>query len=117
MGFLQKKSSVAVAARARDMVASMMKKSPHKSQLELIEFGLKAKKVDFSKVIAMIDGMATVLKEEQKNDDSQKAFCDKDLEKSEEEKKIKALDKAVAEATEQRKEEHADFLQFQTESE
>merc|ERR1719171_2815506 len=29
---------------------------------------------------------------------------------------IKALDKAVAEATEQRKEEHADFLQFQTEN-
>merc|ERR1719287_119331 len=32
------------------------------------------------------------------------------------EKDIKALDKAVAEATEQRKEEHADFLQFQTEN-
>merc|ERR1719146_572659 len=31
-------------------------------------------------------------------------------------KDIKALDKAVAEATEQRKEEHADFLQFQTEN-
>ena len=29
---------------------------------------------------------------------------------------IKALDKAVAEGTEQRKEEHADFLTFQTES-
>merc|ERR1719380_76476 len=29
---------------------------------------------------------------------------------------IKSLDKAVAEATEQRKEEHADFLQFQTEN-
>merc|ERR1719258_292821 len=31
-------------------------------------------------------------------------------------KDIKALDKAVAEATEQRKEEHSDFLQFQTEN-
>merc|ERR1719321_1182331 len=31
-------------------------------------------------------------------------------------KEIKALDKAVAEATEQRKEEHAESLQFQTES-
>jgi len=149
-GFLQRRSSVAVAARARDMVAALAKKgSPHKSQLELIEFGLKAKKVDFSKVLAMIDGMTTVLKEEQKNDDAQKAFCDKDLESSEAEQKeteeaiesseafieetteasettseeidalqkdIKALDKAVAEATEQRKEEHSDFLQFQTES-
>merc|ERR1719181_1522036 len=31
-------------------------------------------------------------------------------------KEIKAMDKAVAEATEQRKEEHAEFLTFQTES-
>merc|ERR1719271_1021545 len=97
----------------------------------------------------MIDGMEKVLKEEQADDDSTKAFCDKDLAKSEGEKKdteeavaasqafieettaesaataeeivslqkeIKALDKAVAEATEQRKEEHADFLVFQQQS-
>merc|ERR1719155_219205 len=74
----------------------------------------------------MIDGMTSVLKEEQKNDDAQKAFCDKDLEAAASEvaseeiaalqKDIKALDKAVAEATEQRKEEHSDFLQFQTEN-
>merc|ERR1719456_1870048 len=150
MGFLQKKSSVASVSRARDLVAALAQKSaPHKNQLELIEFSLKAKKVDFSKVIAMIDGMVAVLKEEQKNDDAQKSFCDKDLAASEKEKKeteeaiessqafieettaasattaeeiaalqtdIKALDKAVAEATEQRKEEHSDFLEFQTQS-
>jgi chromosome segregation ATPase len=123
--------------------------APHKAQLELLEFSLKAKKVDFSKVLAMIDGMVAVLKEEQKDDDTQKAFCDQDIAKSEAEKKdteeaiaaseafvdetsaesaataeeiaslqkeIKALDKAVAEATEQRKEEHADFLVFQQQS-
>merc|ERR1719161_1039702 len=125
------------------------KGAPHKAQLELLEFSLKAKKVDFSKVLAMIDGMESVLKEEQKDDDTQKAFCDQDIAKSEGEKKeteeaiaaseafieettaesaataeeivalqkeIKALDKAVAEATEQRKEEHADFLVFQQQS-
>merc|ERR1719274_313651 len=97
----------------------------------------------------MIDGMEQVLTKEQKDDDSTKAFCDKDLAKSAAEKKdteeaiaaseafieettaeaaataeeiaslqkeIKALDKAVAEATEQRKEEHADFLVFQQQS-
>ena len=54
-GFLQKKSSVSVAARARDVLSSLMQKnSPHKEQLELIEFGLKAKKVDFSKVHAAL---------------------------------------------------------------
>merc|ERR1719353_565887 len=97
----------------------------------------------------MIDGMVAVLQEEQKDDDTQKAFCDQDIAKSELEQKdteeavaasqafidettsesaatadeivelqkeIKALDKAVAEATEQRKEEHAEFLVFQQQS-
>merc|ERR1719454_1374081 len=109
----------------------------------------KAKKVDFSKILAMINGMVEVLHEEQKDDDTQKTFCDSDIEKSTREKKdteeavaasqafieettaesaataeeitelgksIKALDKAVAEATEQRKEEHAEFLVFQQQS-
>merc|ERR1719440_1587572 len=97
----------------------------------------------------MIDNMVVELKTEQKDDDAQKAFCDKDLAKSEETKKnlessiassealieetkeasattadeiaalqkeIKSLDKAVAEASEQRKEEHADFTSFSTEN-
>merc|ERR1719428_2591880 len=97
----------------------------------------------------MINGMVDVLHEEQKDDDTQKTFCDSDIEKSTREKKdteeavaasqafieettaesastaeeivtlqkeIKALDKAVAEATEQRKEEHAEFLVFQQQS-
>merc|ERR1719506_2959423 len=149
-GFLQKRSSASVVARARDVVSAMMRAGgSHKAQLELLEFSLKAKKVDFSKVLAMIDGMVAVLKEEQSDDDSTKAFCDQDIAKSEAEKKdteeaiaaseafvdetsaeiaataeeiaslqkeIKALDKAVAEATEQRKEEHADFLVFQQQS-
>merc|ERR1719409_1143230 len=149
-GLLQQRTSASVVARARNMVAVMTRKGgPHKAQLELLEMSLKAKKVDFSKVLAMIDGMEKVLKEEQADDDSTKAFCDKDLEKSAAEKKdteeaiaaseafieettaesaataeeiaslqkeIKALDKAVAEATEQRKEEHADFIVFQQQS-
>merc|ERR1719487_2275372 len=126
-----------------------MSLAKHKPQLELIELKLKAKKVDFSKILAMIDGMVEVLHQEQKDDDTQKVFCDTDIEKSTKEKKdteeavaasqafieettaesaataeeiaslqkeIKTLDKAVAEATEQRKEDHADFLVFQQQS-
>merc|ERR1719247_2988688 len=153
-GLLQQRTSAtakaSVVSRVRNMVSAMTRKGgPHKAQLELLELSLKAKKVDFSKVLAMIDGMEKVLKEEQADDDSTKAFCDKDLAKSADEKKdteeaiaaseafieetsaesaatadeikslqkeIKALDKAVAEATEQRKEEHADFLVFQQQS-
>merc|ERR1719380_389189 len=149
-GLLQQRTFAPVVSRARNMVAVMTRKGgPHKAQLELLEMSLKAKKVDFSKVLAMIDGMEKVLKEEQADDDSTKSFCDKDLEKSGAEKKdteeaiaaseafieettaesaataeeiaelqkeIKAMDKAVAEASEQRKEEHADFIVFQQQS-
>merc|ERR1719446_816368 len=147
MGFLQKKSGQSVVLKARNILSSI--KSTHATQLALIQYSLKAKAVDFSKVLAMIDGMAKVLGKEQKDDDAQKKFCDDDLAKSEAEKastedaiatseaaieemtssseslaeaiatlqsEIKALDKAVADATEQRKEEHGEFLTFQTEN-
>merc|ERR1719506_3174289 len=93
--------------------------------------------------------MVKVLGEEQKDDDATKSYCDKEMTKSEQEKKdteeaiatseaaieemtdesatladeikrlskeVKDLDKAVAEATEQRKEEHGEFITFQTEN-
>merc|ERR1719321_1659489 len=148
-GFLQQKSGMGAVARARRVFSTIVDTVGHKPQIQLIEMSLKAKQVDFSKVLAMIDGMEQVLHEDQKNDDTQKAFCDKDIAKSLNEKKdteeaiaageafieettsesealveeikvlqkeIKELDKAVAEATEQRKEEHADFLVFQQQS-
>merc|ERR1719159_1540531 len=149
-GMLQLKVAKSPAARAHDMIeATLQKAGKHKAQLELIELQMKAKKVDFSKILAMINGMVDVLHEEQKDDDTQKTFCDSDIEKSTREKKdteeavaasqafieettaesaataeeitelgksIKALDKAVAEATEQRKEEHSEFLVFQQQS-
>merc|ERR1719183_1075499 len=150
MDFIQQKTSSSNALRAREMVTALVKKaSPHRAELALIEFGLKSKAVDFSKILAMIDGMAKVLGEEQKEDDNTKAYCDKELTKSAQEKKdteeaisaseaaieemtdesatladeikslgkeIKDLDKAVAEATEQRKEEHEEFITFQTQN-
>merc|ERR1719378_772736 len=126
-----------------------MKASPHRAELALIEFGLKSKAVDFSKILAMVDGIVKVLGEEQKDDDATKSYCDKEMSKSEQEKKdteeaistseaaieemtdesstladeikklqkeVKDLDKAVAEATEQRKDEHGEFITFQTEN-
>merc|ERR1719301_184874 len=150
MDFIQQKTSSSNALRAREMVTALVKKaSPHRAELALIEFGLKSKAVDFSKILAMIDGMAKVLGEEQKEDDNTKAYCDKELTKTAQEKKdteeaisaseaaieemtdesatladeikrlgkeVKDLDKAVAEATEQRKEEHGEFITFQTEN-
>jgi len=150
MGFIQKTSASTNQLRARNVISSLMKKgSKHHAELALIELGLKSKAVDFSKILAMIDGMVKVLGEEQKDDDTQKAYCDSEFEKTSQEKEdmekaiessaaaieemseesatlademaslqkeVKALDKAVAEATEQRKEEHAEFITFQTEN-
>merc|ERR1719230_77378 len=67
-------------------MSALQKSGLHQTQLALIQYSLKAKAVDFSKVLAMIDGMVTVLGNEQKDDDAQKDFCVKDLEKSEKEK-------------------------------
>merc|ERR1719353_2844793 len=148
--FLQTSASQAVTLRAtRALAAVASKDAKHGQQLAFIQFALKAKAVDFSKILAQIDGMVKVLAEEQKTDDETKAFCSKEIgakdaeqadteeaiaqstaaieEMTEEsatlaseitslQKEIKDLDKAVAEATEQRKTEHSEFLQFQTEN-
>merc|ERR1719387_2311698 len=148
MQFLQENSKSSTAAKAREIVASLSHKYSQPT-LALLQYSLRAKAVDFSKIMAQIDGMVKVLGDEQDDDDTQKAFCEKEISKSEKQQaeteeaievsaaaieemtsssatlaeeiktlgeEIKALDKAVAEATEQRKEEHAEFLTFQTES-
>merc|ERR1719146_216578 len=150
MGFIQQKSSMSNVLRARDMVSAMMKKSSmHHTELALIELGLRSRQVDFSKILAMVDGMIKVLGSEQKDDDNTKAYCDKEMGKTTSEmkatqdalesseaaieemtdesatlademkrlaKEVKEMDKAVAEATENRKEEHGEFITFQTEN-
>jgi chromosome segregation ATPase len=114
-------------------------------ELNFLALALQGKKVDFSKVLKMIDEMVGVLQKEQQDDNDKKEYCagqfdladDKkkglersvsNLEKAIEKKKetiaaladeiaaldagIKALDKSVAEATEQRKEENAEFTEL-----
>merc|ERR1719198_458159 len=100
-------------------------------RLNLIALALKGKKVSFDKVLKMIDDMVSLLGQEQRDDDDKKEDDLKQLELAvsdlgkaiadykeqvatltEEieglEDGIKALDKQVAEATEDRKEEHAE---------
>merc|ERR1719387_3343913 len=150
MGFIQQKSRSSSVLRARNIVKALMKKgSMHHAELALIELGLRSRSVDFSKILAMVDGMVKVLGEEQKDDDATKSYCDKELSKTGSEikattdalesseaaidemteesstlademkrlaKEVKEMDKAVAEATENRKEEHGEFITFQTEN-
>merc|ERR1719305_1765334 len=44
-----------------------------------MQMSLKSKSVDFSKILAQIDGMMKVLGEEQKTDDETKTFCEKEI--------------------------------------
>ena len=104
--------------------------------------GSNTAKVGFEKIIKLIDELVATLKEEQKEDDAKKDYCEKEIDKTEDTKKVLenkvsnletaiddasesitnlkaeiealddgicALNKEVAEATEQCKEEHDDF--------
>merc|ERR1719254_474181 len=113
-------------------------------RLNLIALALKGRKVSFSKVLAMIDDMVSLLKKEQVDDNDKKAYCEELIDTTEDKVKeleltvsdlskavadakegiatlsseiealedgIKKLDKQVAEATDQRKSEHADSVE------
>jgi len=118
---------------------------PNRAQLDLIALALTGKKVEFGKVIKMIDDMVALLKQEQVDDNSKKEYCLLEFDTSDDKKKalerkladenaaiasaqkaietlteeiaaleagIAALDKAVMEATDQRKEENADYKEL-----
>merc|ERR1719198_250435 len=114
------------------------------SRFDAIFLALEGKKVDFSKVIKLIDDMVALLAKEQADDDNKKEYCDVSIDSTEDSLKeldhtiagleksiadgestkaaltdeiaalvqgIKDLDKQVAEATEQRKEDHEEFVE------
>merc|ERR1719353_2583520 len=149
LGFIQQHEAQHNRAQQALQQLSSSKVDQKNLQVQFLENALKAKNVDFSKVIQMVTEMQAVLKEEQASDDAQKSFCDKDISKTDKEQKdteeeiassaalieecqeasaqtadeiallqkeIKELDLAVAEATEQRKEEHGEYIQFMEEN-
>merc|ERR1719420_645401 len=114
-------------------------------ELNFLALALQGKKVDFGKVIGMIDEMVSVLTKEQQDDNDKKEYCEMQFDVSDDKKKatersvsnlekaiakekeaiatladeikaledaIVALDKSVAEATEQRKEENAEYTEL-----
>eukprot|EP00746_Dinoflagellata_sp_MGD_P140490 gnl/MRDRNA2_/MRDRNA2_73729_c0_seq1.p1 gnl/MRDRNA2_/MRDRNA2_73729_c0~~gnl/MRDRNA2_/MRDRNA2_73729_c0_seq1.p1 ORF type:complete len:716 (-),score=266.05 gnl/MRDRNA2_/MRDRNA2_73729_c0_seq1:276-2423(-) len=125
----------------RALTSTQMKN--HRSvNMDLISLALHGKKVDFTKVVKMIDDMVVLLGKEQTADDEKKAYCEEEFDKADDKKKalersisdlektleedkaavetlteeIKALedgivklDREVATATMQRKEEHEEF--------
>jgi septal ring factor EnvC (AmiA/AmiB activator) len=69
-------------------------------RVALISLTLKGGTKSFEKVIAMIDEMIVLLGEEQKSDDDKKAYCEKEIDTAEDDKKLLEqtlgdLDKAI----------------------
>merc|ERR1719274_26548 len=96
--FLQTSTTQAYALRASKLLAAVAgKDSKHGQQLALIQFALKAKAVDFSKILAQIDGMVKVLAEEQKTDDETKTFCTQEISTNDAEQKD--TEDAIAQST------------------
>merc|ERR1719379_1586099 len=126
----------------RQQALAAIKAARRDPKLSFIALALEGKKVDFGKVLKMIDEMVVTLKAEQQDDDDKKEYCETQFDLADDKKKglersvanfekaiakgkeaiaaltdelaglaagIKALDKSVAEATEQRKEENEDF--------
>jgi len=114
-------------------------------ELNFLALALQGKKVNFGKVIKMIDDMVATLKVEQQDDNDKKEYCNMQFDTADDKKKglersvsnlekaiskekeaiatladeikaledgIVALDKSVAEATEQRKEENAEYTEL-----
>jgi len=137
------KSSSAVKEHAMEVLsAAKSHRKGDRQRLDFILLALRGKKVDFSKVITMVDDMVALLKQEQLDDDHKKEYCEGQFDLADDKKKaleraegklsasmadakesiatladeikalgegIKDLDKTVAEATDNRKEENSDF--------
>jgi len=129
----------------RQQALAVIRQAGKRPELNFLALALQGKKIDFSKVIKMIDEMVATLKAEQQDDNDKKEYCEMQFDTADDKKKglersisnlekaiakekegvatlsdeIKALqkgisdlDKSVAEATEQRKEENADYTEL-----
>merc|ERR550514_2274527 len=57
-------------------------------RVDFLELALKGGKVGFEKIIKLIDELVATLKEEQKEDDAKKEWCEEELDKTEDTKKV-----------------------------
>jgi DNA repair exonuclease SbcCD ATPase subunit len=96
--FMQTSSKKSSALRVARSLGALAKKDPaHAQRLALLQYSLRAKSVDFSKIVAQIDGMIAVLGEEQKTDDETKTFCSKEISTKDAEQKD--TEEAIAQST------------------
>merc|ERR1719389_380858 len=121
LGFIQQHEAQHNRAQQALQQLQASKMDQKNLQVQFLENALKTKNVDFSKVIAKTE-------KEQKDTEEEIASAAALIEECKEasaqtadeiallQKEIKELDLAVAEATEQRKEEHGEYIQFMEEN-
>ena len=80
------KRGVAREARA------LLSRSLVSSRVNLISMALSGKSVDFTKLIAMIDEMVSLIKQEQTDDENKKTYCLDSIDRAEDEGKSLAID-------------------------
>jgi len=91
---------LALEALNRAQRSGVASKDP---RMDLLMVALRGRKVNFDKVLAMMDEMVSLLKKEQTTDDDKKAYCESKLDETEDELKslelaISDLEKAQADA-------------------
>jgi chromosome segregation ATPase len=89
----------------RDSALEALSGVKNQEKLGFIELALMGKKVSFDKVIKMMDDMVVLLKEEQKDDEAQKEWCETEFETSEDKEvdlkhKLEGLTASIEEMTE-----------------
>merc|ERR1719316_2617761 len=96
---------VTVAEQRREALAAIRANQRGHPELNFIALALQGKKVDFGKVIKMIDEMVGTLKAEQQDDDDKKEYCAMQFDLADDKKKAlertaSNLEKEIAKETE-----------------
>merc|ERR1719146_497476 len=78
----------------RQQALAVIRGAHNDPKLNFLALALESKKVDFSKVLKMIDEMVVVLKEEQQDDNNKKEYCETQFDLADDKKK--GLERGVA---------------------
>jgi len=102
--FLQQETSLKEVKEKAINIINSLKQTYKSPQLDFISLALKGKKVDFTKVVKMVDDLVEVLGEEQKEDDAHKEYCNKEFDTADDNKgahkrRIESLTHDIEEAS------------------
>jgi hypothetical protein len=98
-------NAASFSRKALALLQKMSAPKGHRAHLDLITMALSGKKVNFEKVIKLIDNMVSVLNKEQLDDDAKKEYCEKQFDFADDKKKglqrdLKDLETTIADSTE-----------------